>query len=224
MSRGTGKDVGAGSLNFNLQATILDYYGPSSRLHPSTSKPIGQARWARREPHRYQRRRVRLSAVRLGQLRAQQLEPGAADAVSAGGVYCPIRRASRRSRRTTTPWWPVDRASCSATRRQRSTSPNDYSIFDLSFGWNINDMISLRGGITNLFDTEPEVVGASKGYPIGTNLQGVCPGLGVPAGLPEPHLPTACQARQAACRPRSYKPGYYDTLGRRFFLGMSVRF
>ncbi len=101
---------------------------------------------------------------------------------------------------------------------------NDYSLFDLSFGWNINDTIALRGGITNLFDTEPEVVGATTGYPIGTDLQGVCAGLGSPPG---------CQAPLSFSRPGaaggvpamgSYQPGYYDTLGRRFFVGMSVRF
>jgi outer membrane receptor protein involved in Fe transport len=58
---------------------------------------------------------------------------------------------------------------------------DDYSIFDLSFGWSITDTLSFRGGITNLFDTEPETVGASTGYPVGTTLSGasgVCASLG----------------------------------------------
>ena len=41
----------------------------------------------------------------------------------------------------------------------------EYNLFDLSFGWDINDTLSFRGGITNLFDTEPEMVGGTTGYP-----------------------------------------------------------
>ncbi len=56
----------------------------------------------------------------------------------------------------------------------------DYNVFDLSFGWDINDTLSFRGGITNLFDTEPEMVGGTTGYPVGTDLANVCEGLGFP--------------------------------------------
>jgi outer membrane receptor protein involved in Fe transport len=94
---------------------------------------------------------------------------------------------------------------------------NSYSLFDLSFGWNINDTISLRGGITNLLDTEPEVVGASTGYPVGTNLAGVCGSLGSPPGCQNP---VAYSLEGTG----TWNPGYYDTLGRRFFIGMSMRF
>ena len=145
-----------------------------------------------REPLGHQRRRVRLSAVRLGQLLAERLERGPAVAVSAVRVYRRSMRPSRRSRRTTRAWLPVERASCSATRRRRSIESNDYNIFDLSFGWNINDTLSFRGGITNLFDTEPEVVGASTGYPMAPTCRASAPVSG------------AAPRRRAAKNPLAY--------------------
>jgi len=103
----------------------------------------------------------------------------------------------------------------------------DYNLFDLSFGWNINDTLSFRGGITNLFDTEPEMVGGSTGYPVGTDLTQVCEGLGFPNGAgTTPQQSQGCQDPLAYSLPGyvSYNPGYYDTLGRRFFVGLSVQF
>ena len=221
------KDVGSGSLNFNLQATILDYYetkqspapfdvetdwagslGPAASLTGTNSgayeyRLFGSVNYARNNWNLALRMRY-LPSVFTAQYQTQQaIKQNNAD-VTAGG--------------------PGILLSYTPTTEFES---NDYSIFDLSFGWNINDMISLRGGITNLFDTEPEVVGASTGYPIGTNLQGVCPGLGggtSPPGCQAPlafSLPGAAGGVPAA---GSYQPGYYDTLGRRFFIGMSVRF
>jgi hypothetical protein len=96
----------------------------------------------------------------------------------------------------------------------------DYSIFDLSFGWNLTDSLSFRGGITNLFDTEPEVVGATTGYPIGTTLSGasgVCAGLGSPPGCLNP---TGFSRATSG----AYNAGYYDIIGRRYFVGLSMRF
>lgn len=95
---------------------------------------------------------------------------------------------------------------------------NDYNIFDLSFGWNINDMLSLRGGITNLFDTDPEVTGASTGYGVGgTPIGSVCSGLGSPVGCQNP-------TSYSTTAPGNWNAGYYDTLGQRFFIGMSLQF
>jgi outer membrane receptor protein involved in Fe transport len=94
---------------------------------------------------------------------------------------------------------------------------NSYDVFDLSFGMNFSEKVSLRGGITNLFDTEPEVVGATTGFGTTTDLSSVCSDLGSPPGCRNPFgysLPSA----------GSWNPGYYDTLGRRFFVGMSLRF
>src|SRR6185437_13758545 len=49
-----------------------------------------------------------------------------------------------------------------------------WSAFDLSFNWNINEMLQLRGGINNLFNKDPAITTATAGYPVGTNLSAVC--------------------------------------------------
>ncbi|HET7607492.1 MAG TPA: TonB-dependent receptor, partial [Gammaproteobacteria bacterium] len=53
---------------------------------------------------------------------------------------------------------------------------DNYSVFDLSFNWSVGDRLQFRGGVTNLLDTEPEEVGSTAGYPIGTDLAAVCGG------------------------------------------------
>lgn len=91
---------------------------------------------------------------------------------------------------------------------------DSYNIFDLNFRWNISSMLSLRGGITNVFDSEPELVGRTEGYPPGTDLNSVCgdtPGCQNPTDYSLPGV-------------GSYNAGYYETMGRSYFLGMSVRF
>ena len=49
----------------------------------------------------------------------------------------------------------------------RPTSPAagvpDYNIFDLTGRVKINDMLTVRGGVTNLFDKKPPVVGGTPG-------------------------------------------------------------
>jgi iron complex outermembrane recepter protein len=66
-----------------------------------------------------------------------------------------------------------------------------YDIFNFSTSWQITDTVSLRGGIDNLFDKQPVVVGAN---PPATN--------------------------NAA----NTLPDYYDVLGRRFYLGVKLKF
>lgn len=65
-----------------------------------------------------------------------------------------------------------------------------YNIFDLVAGYRINDRLQLRGGIDNLFDTKPAVVGAT---------------------------PTSSNSNVTLA-------GYYDTLGRRAYLGLNIRY
>jgi outer membrane receptor protein involved in Fe transport len=96
---------------------------------------------------------------------------------------------------------------------------DSYSVFDLSFSYNIGERVSLRGGINNVFDEEPVVIGSTTGFPIGTNLAGVC---GAAPGCVQPtafSLPTTGAPSAAA-----YNGGYYDTIGRRYFLGFEVSF
>jgi len=93
----------------------------------------------------------------------------------------------------------------------------DYSVWDLNFNWTINETISLRGGVNNLLDTSPEWVGPSRGYAPGTTLSGVCSGLGSPPGCQNP----AAFSLQGV---GTVNGGYYDVLGRRFFLGVKANF
>lgn len=90
---------------------------------------------------------------------------------------------------------------------------DSYNLFDLAFNWNINDMVSFRGGITNLFDTDPSLTNRSAGRPPGSDLDvcGDAPGCQNPQGYSLPGV-------------GGFNSGYYDVLGRRFFLGMNVRF
>lgn len=97
------------------------------------------------------------------------------------------------------------------------TETPDYSVFDLSFNWSVNESIAIRGGVNNVFDTSPEWVGPTRGYGPGTTLSGVCSSLGSPAG---------CQNPAAFSLPGmgTINGGYYDVLGRRFFLGVKANF
>jgi iron complex outermembrane recepter protein len=92
---------------------------------------------------------------------------------------------------------------------------DSYNVFDLSFNYDINETIRLRGGITNLLDEEPVEVGSMAGFAPGTNLAGVC--AGQVAGCVAPTAPTLPTTGQ-------FNGGYYDTLGRRYFVGFDVRF
>lgn len=93
---------------------------------------------------------------------------------------------------------------------------SSYDIFDMSFNWTINEMLTLRGGITNLLDTEPEITGRTTGFEPGTDLTAVCGGA---PGCVNPTAPVLGSTGAGITN-----PGYYDVLGRRFFLGMKARF
>ncbi len=92
---------------------------------------------------------------------------------------------------------------------------DSYNIFDMSFNWNINETLVLRGGITNLLNVEPEYVGASRGYGAGTTLAAVCP-----TGAPGCQNPFGFSAPASG----SFNGGYYDTIGRRYFVGLKATF
>lgn len=96
---------------------------------------------------------------------------------------------------------------------------SDYSLFDLSFNWDMNETISVRGGINNLFDELPQVTGRSRGFPNGTNLAAVCDAAAEAQGCVDPtnfSLPSSGAGVTNG--------GYYDVLGRRFFVGVKARF
>jgi iron complex outermembrane receptor protein len=93
---------------------------------------------------------------------------------------------------------------------------DSYNIFDLAFNWNINQTLALRGGVTNLFDEEPPTSGDTRGRPAsgGPSSLQVCnnaPGCVNPTGYSLPSV-------------GGFNGGYYDTLGRRYFLGLKASF
>ncbi len=94
-----------------------------------------------------------------------------------------------------------------------------YDIFDLSFNWDLSQKISIRGGINNLLDTSPAITGASAGYPYPTDLTAVCGAQQEATGCQDPT--SYSLANDGA---GSTNPGYYDTLGRRLFVGMKISF
>jgi outer membrane receptor protein involved in Fe transport len=84
----------------------------------------------------------------------------------------------------------------------RVTNPNDtslptdsYNLFNLNASWSFNDRLRLRGGIDNLFDTEPPVVGGDPFNP----------------RRPDNDLDSTDR-------------GLYDPLGRAWYLGVSMTF
>jgi iron complex outermembrane receptor protein len=76
-----------------------------------------------------------------------------------------------------------------------------YDIFDLNSNFTLPYGLLLRAGIQNLLDTQPPTTGATKALSVG----------GVPVALASDGAGTT-------------NPSYYDVLGRRFFVGLKVRF
>ena len=91
-----------------------------------------------------------------------------------------------------------------------------YDAFDLSMNWNFNSNFSIRAGIDNVLDTQPAITGKTKGFPVGTNLSGVC------NGAPGCVNPSAYSIATTGVGTTS--GGYYDVLGRRYFLGFKAKF
>jgi outer membrane receptor protein involved in Fe transport len=89
-----------------------------------------------------------------------------------------------------------------------------YNIFDLAANWNFSDKLSFRAGITNLFDVEPETQynpGRPTDVPLSSYCQGQAPG---------------CLAQFSYAMPSrgGFNGGYYDTIGRRMFVGVKASF
>lgn len=78
-----------------------------------------------------------------------------------------------------------------------------YDVFALTANWNVTDTFAISGGIDNLFDTDPERVGAGQIQTIGSTSGG---GQTVLSGAAS----TSAQ--------------YYDVLGRRYFVNLKLRF
>jgi hypothetical protein len=78
-------------------------------------------------------------------------------------------------------------------------------------------MISLRAGIDNLLDKQPVLTAVSNGFPQGTDLKGLCTGLVTGCTAPTSYsLPNAALG--------TTNTGFYDVMGRRFFIAAKLNF
>ncbi len=97
-----------------------------------------------------------------------------------------------------------------------------YDVLDLSVGWSISDTLSLRAGVDNVFDTDPKSTGKTYGYSTSQPLSAVCTGQVV--GCQNPTSYTVANQSPYNAGLGTTNGGYYDTLGRRYFVGLKARF
>ncbi len=101
-----------------------------------------------------------------------------------------------------------------------------YDQFDLSGYWTISKMLSLRFGVNNLFDTQPSITGKSAGRPYDTNITALANAQ---------RLAATCNGQPTGCvNPTGYSlatsgrgttnVGFYDIVGRSYFVGVKARF
>lgn len=97
---------------------------------------------------------------------------------------------------------------------------NDYSRFSLSFNYDFNGTLSLRGGIDNLFNVKPPHIGGT--YEVtSADLATRCGGApGCNPGAPA----LARTSLAASTGVLQGTKGYYDILGRSYFLGLKMNF
>jgi iron complex outermembrane receptor protein len=104
-----------------------------------------------------------------------------------------------------------------------------FDQFDLSGYWNINDMLSVRFGVDNLLDTQPSSTTRSAGRPYDYSS-------GQTAATNAARLAATCNNAPApqCTNPFGYalpnsglgstNGGFYDVLGRRYFVALKARF
>jgi outer membrane receptor protein involved in Fe transport len=92
-----------------------------------------------------------------------------------------------------------------------------YDTFDLAASWAISDTVSLRAGVDNLFDKQPVLTAVSNGFPQGTDLKGLC--AGKVAGCTAPTSYTLPNAGLGTTN-----LGFYDVMGRSYFVGVRAMF
>jgi len=100
-----------------------------------------------------------------------------------------------------------------------------YDIIDLSAFWNLNSAVSVRFGIDNVFDKDPARTGITRGYQYDS---------GKTAVENAARLNSVCNGAPGCINPSSYSignsgsgttsGGYYDVLGRRFYVGVKAKF
>lgn len=100
-----------------------------------------------------------------------------------------------------------------------------FDQFDLSAYWTINDTLSLRFGVDNVFDAQPPATGRNPGRPYNTSLT---------AAQNAANLAAVCAGAVGCINPQSYSlgtsglgatnGGFYDVLGRRYFVALKAKF
>jgi len=217
------EDVGVGipgRLGFNVQATILDYY-KTKASSISIDVPVD---WkgslgpnlAGTNPGAYDYRINTNLSYNLNALNVNfgwRYLPGVWTAAKAyeNAVIANNLAVSGGAPGTLLSYTPSEEIKTS-----------DYSEFSLSATYQINKMLSVRAGIDNLFDVQPPAIGATTGV-TAAELSSRC-SAGVP-GCSNPgsaSLPRSSLAASAGVFTGT--KGYYDVLGRSFFLGIKASF
>jgi outer membrane receptor for ferrienterochelin and colicin len=99
---------------------------------------------------------------------------------------------------------------------------DSYSEFGLSMNYQLTDSLTIRAGIDNLFDVKPPAIGATTGVTAAERTHR-CDG-GAPA-CSNPGIPTLPRSSLAASAGQfTGTKGYYDIMGRSFFLGLKASF
>jgi outer membrane receptor for ferrienterochelin and colicin len=102
---------------------------------------------------------------------------------------------------------------------------SSYDMFDLSGSWAMNDTLSLRFGVDNLLAKDPAITGKTLGRPYDTSktpAQNAADIAAVCGGLPGCVTPTSYSLGSSG--QGSTSGGYYDTLGRRYYVGIKAQF
>ena len=100
-----------------------------------------------------------------------------------------------------------------------------YDVIDLSGFWNINQTFSVRFGIDNVFDKDPASTGITRGYEYDSSKS---------AADNAARLNAVCNGAPGCINPAAYSfhnsgagttsGGYYDVLGRRYYVGFKAKF
>jgi iron complex outermembrane recepter protein len=94
----------------------------------------------------------------------------------------------------------------------------DYSVFDLSMNYQFSEKLSLRAGIDNLLDKQPSLTGQTYGVGV-TEYNNVCTSAAKALGCVNPTGPSLATTGSGAT-----SAGYYDVLGRRWYMGIKATF
>jgi outer membrane receptor protein involved in Fe transport len=100
-----------------------------------------------------------------------------------------------------------------------------YDVLDLSGFWNINDTLSMRFGVDNLFGRAPETTARTLGRPYDsskTPAQNAAVMAAVCGGQPGCVTPTSYTMGSSGLG--TTNGGFYDTLGRRYYVGLKAQF